>query len=327
MLRRTLLLYAALTALGSTIAHSAPIAGTWTARLETERPGQLYLSLEMDSGGSHGSNFDRSAFTGLAPESIASTTRVPVRFSLEREAGTLTFEGTFKDGRGGGDFGFAPNHDFVKQLQALGVRFEPKHGDADRELLHLALFDVSTPFIRSMQALGYREPLDRYVEFRIFGVDSAYVRDMASLGFEQVSAAKLVETRIHGATPEYIRRMRASGVDLTLARYIEMRIFNVTPEFAQEMAQAGYPDLSRDVLVQFRIHGVDADFVSELRDIGYTGVPAQKLVELRIFGVTPSFIRRAQKAAGRKPAIDDLIQVRIMGVAPEAAKAVDDGVR
>jgi hypothetical protein len=322
-----LLLCVAAATLASTPARGAPVAGSWTARLETARPGQLYLSLEMDSGDSHGSNFDRSAFTGLAPESIASKTRVPVRFTLVREAGTLTFEGTFHDGRGAGDFAFAANRDFVKQLEALDVPFEPKHGDTERELLHLALFDVSTPFIRSMQSLGYREPLDRYVEFRIFGVDSAYVRDMASLGFDHLSAAKLTETRIHGATPEYIRKMRASGVDLTLEKYIEMRIFNVTPEFAQEMAHAGYPDLSRDVLVQFRIHGVDPDFVRELRDLGYTGIPAQKLVEMRIFGVTPSFIRRAQKAGGGRPAVDKLIQMRIMGVDPEAARAVDDGVR
>jgi len=327
MTRRTMALCAVLVTSGFATASAAQVAGTWTARRETERSGQLYLSVEIDAGDSHGSMYDPSALTGLSPADIGSKTRLPVRFTLAREPGTVTFVGTFQEGRGAGDFTFAPNRDYVSRLQAIGVRFVAKGGDDDRELMHLALFDVSTAFIRSMQALGYDEPLDRYVEFRIFGVDPGYVKDMGSVGFDHVSAAKLVETRIHGATPDYIRQMRASGADLTLDQYIETRIFNVTPEFAREMARAGYPDLARDVLVQFRIHGVDADFVRRLRDAGCTGLPAQKLVEMRIFGVTPEFVRRVEKAAGHKVAVDELIQMRIMGRAPETVKVVDDGVR
>src|SRR5262245_58775757 len=159
--RWTIVLCAALLTPSFASGNAAPVAGSWTARAETERSGQLYLSVEIDSGDNHGSMFDPSAFTGLSPADIASKTRLPVRFTLAREPGTLTFAGTFQEGRGGGDFTFAPNRDYVNRLQALGVRFEAKGGDDDRELMHLALFDVSTAFIRSMKALGYDEPLDR----------------------------------------------------------------------------------------------------------------------------------------------------------------------
>src|SRR5262249_50916338 len=153
----------------------------------------------------NGSLFDRSAFSGLSASQVRSEKQVPVQFELRRDAGTIAFEGTFRDGQGAGQFTFLPNPEYPRLLRSMGVSFEDKGG---REQFSLAVFDVSTTFIRSMQDIGYRVSLDKYQEFRIFGVDPAYVRDMAAMGFERLTADKLVETRIHGVSPDYIRRMR-----------------------------------------------------------------------------------------------------------------------
>lgn len=326
MTRRIVTLCAALAVIAST-AVAGELVGSWTSRITEKHPGKLYLSLETDGNGQHGSQFPRSEFEGLTSEQIESTTRVPVQFRLVREAGTISFDGTFRNGRGGGDFTFVANPDYAKRIRSAGVPFKSKDMNDDRDLLNLALFDVSIEFIRSMQAIGYDEDLDQYVAFRIFDVDPAYVREMAKVGFDHLSADKLTETKIHGATPEYIREMRAHGEDLPLNDYIQSRIFQITPEFADEIAQAGYPNLDRDMLTQFKIHSVTPKFIEELRAVGYSKLSASKLVEMRIHNVTPEFIRRVEKAGYHKVPVDKLVQMRIFDIEPEMVRALDDSGR
>ena len=324
MLGRFFAIGLVLTTATVSVSEAREIAGMWSASISDTRPGKLSFSLRYSRNDNSGSLGDLSDFEGLTSEQIGSKTRVPVEFELQREAGAIHFEGLFKNGEVVGEFAYTPNEDFPRVLRSLGVEFAPKDGERDRELFQLALFDVSSAFIRSMQAIGYDESLERYVEFRIFGVDPGYVRDMAAVGFPRLAASKLVETRIHGATPEYIRTMRASGEDLTLDQYIESRIFQVTPEFANEMRAAGYPNLSRDRLVEFRIHGVSPEFIESLRKLGYRNIPADQLVAMRIHGVTPEFIRRVEAAGYHLVPVEKLVQMRIFDIDPKMVRALDD---
>jgi hypothetical protein len=303
--------------------HARELTGDWMATVSEKHPDKLQLSLKYNQSEHSSSRFSKIEFVGLSDAQIVSTTRVPVEFQIKREAGTLSFEGTFRTGHGAGQFTFVANPEYASKLRSLGVDHAPKPDDD--EMFALAIFDVSTDFIRSMQKLGYDVPLDMYEQFRIFDVNPDYVRAMSEVGFTKLRAEKLVETRIHGATPEFIREMRAAGNDLTLDEYIQSRIFQVTPEFTAEMEKAGYADLDHDKLVQFRIHGVTPEFVQQLRQLGYTKVPADQLVAMRIHGVTPEFIRRVEAAGYRKVPIDKLVQMRIFDIEPEMVRALDDG--
>jgi hypothetical protein len=305
-------------------AEPKPVAGAWTAFVSDKDPEKLSFSMRTRKHENNGSTIARNAFEGLTAEQVRSHVQVTVQFALRREAGTVSYEGVFKQGQGAGTFTFASNPEYPKALKRLGVELEEPLEEQDRELFALAIFDVSTEYIRSMRAIGYDVRLEKYMTFRIFHVDPAYVKEMGSLGFKNLSADKLVETKVHGVTPAYIREMRAAGEDLTLDKYVESRIFRVTPEFAAEMAKAGYADLDRDVLVQFRVHGVTTEFIQELRKLGYTKIPAQKLVEMRIHGVTPQFIRRLADAGYKNVPIDKMIQMRIFDIQPEMVKALDD---
>ncbi len=305
-------------------ADAQALEGTWSASLKNGQTERLQFSMETDENGNMGTGFERTAFTGLSMEQVRSAVPVEVRFEMRREAGTIAFDGMFKNRVGSGTFAFAPNRNYAASLKRLGVELVPEEANDEQELFSLTMFDVSTEFIASMQKIGYREPLQTFVQFRIFGVDPAYVRAMNDLGYEDLSAQKLVETKIHGATPEYIRKMRASGEDLSLDEYIQSRIFDVSPEFAAEMTRAGYPNLEHETLVQFKIHDVSPEFVQEIKKLGYTKVPADQLVAMRIHGVTPEFIRRTEKAGYHKVPIEKLIQMRIFDIDPELVDALDD---
>jgi hypothetical protein len=305
-------------AFGATAAPRG-IEGTWTASLKDHPPERLQFSMEIDGDGNMGMGFVRSDFSGLETVDLRSEKPVPVRFEMRREAGAVSFDGTFRRGRGTGEFVFVPDPDYPRKLEQLGV----EHG-GNEDMLGLTLFDVSTAFIRSMKEIGYDVSLEKYTSFRIFKVDPAYVREMSAVGFSRLSADKLVETKVHNVSPEYVRKMRASGKDLTLDELVQSRIFEVTPEFAADMAKIGYPDLDHETLVQFRIHGVSGDFVEDLRQLGYSRVPADQLVAMRIHGVTPEFIRRVEKAGYHQVPVEKLVQMRIFDIDPEMVQALDE---
>ncbi len=73
-----------------------------------------------------------------------------------------------------------------------------------------------------------------------------------------------------------------------------MRIHEATPEFIRELKALGYAGLSADDLVSMRIHEATPEFVRELKALGYSGLPADDLVSMRIHDVTPEYIRELQ---------------------------------
>src|SRR5262249_32458249 len=159
------------------------IEGAWTASASDGRPDLLNLSMRISAQDHSGSRFRRRDLEGLTDAQIASRSSVSVRFALRREAGTFDFEGSFRDEHGAGHSTFEPNLEFLRSLHRLGVALEGKEQDEAHELLGLAMFDVSSAFIESMQAIGYRVPLEKYVAFRIFDVNPEYVGAMADVGF------------------------------------------------------------------------------------------------------------------------------------------------
>ncbi|MFN8003641.1 MAG: hypothetical protein U0X75_21805 [Acidobacteriota bacterium] len=85
------------------------ITGDWTAKVrQTEKEPVLWLSLSRNREKKarwfqSSQDFPLREFSGLNPNANAS-----VQFTLMREAGTIFFDGLFKDGKGVGDFRLRP---------------------------------------------------------------------------------------------------------------------------------------------------------------------------------------------------------------------------
>src|ERR1700686_98126 len=93
----------------------AALHGSWHARMNNDHALQLSLSYQRNSEsnneGSH--TVEVADFTGLTDAQIHSSGNTPVKFSLMRGAGTITLDGIFGDGDGGGRFTFSPNPKYV----------------------------------------------------------------------------------------------------------------------------------------------------------------------------------------------------------------------
>src|SRR5919106_4837846 len=133
-------------------AQTGDIHGTWTAEI---RAGQVVLQVRTTppadwnrSGNRNGDwnmgqSFPIDELSGL-PANNDQLTASSIRFDLRREAGTLSFEGSFRDGRGAGLFTFAPREAFTGEMRSLG------YGD-DLPLwrrYQLAVHNVGPKYIR-----------------------------------------------------------------------------------------------------------------------------------------------------------------------------------
>ena len=291
----------------ASIATATEIRGTWSALVKGDR---VQLNMVRDRS-NWGHTLPRSELA-VSEAQINSATETPVRFAFNRDAGTIDFNGTFQNGEGVGRFSFTPNRGYAETLRSLNVASDDPF-DEDR-LFSLAMHDISTDFIRTMQSLGYRQTLEQYIAFRIHGVTPEFVRELQALGYDKVSGDDLVAFRIHGVSPKFIREMKDLGYTVDGDQLVAFRIHGVSSEYARDMKALGVKDLSADQLVAMRIHGVSTDYVRELRDLGYSGLDSDELVSMRIHGVSTRFIRELADAGYHGIPVEKLIEMRIHGV-------------
>lgn len=296
--------------------------GTWTAIRQADT--QLQLSLHWNSS-TWGRSFDRAELRGLTESEIDSPSSTPVAFRIEREAGRFEFEGSFQEGRGAGHFRFHPNRGFAETLRTLGI--ERGGQVTDRELIRLAIADVSTARIREFTALGFSAlSVENLIELAIHNVTPDYVQTMRSLGVSGTDTVRgVVEMRIHRITPEFVRDLEALGYrNLSRQQLLQMGIHQVTPGFIREVREMGFQNLSPEALVEMRIHRVTPEFIRELQAIGYRNLSSRELVEMRIHRVTPEFIRELQMLGYANLTRAQLVQMRIHRVSPEFIREVQE---
>ncbi len=282
----------ALVALPVTVGHgqTPDIHGTWTAELHggrvflqvrTAPPPEWNRSGDWNGGWNIGQTFPVDELSGL-PANDAQLTAAAVRFELRREAGTLGFDGAFRDGRGAGLFTFVPRPQYVDEMKRLGYTDEvplwrqyqlavqdvgPRYIAALRSegLTNLTLDEitrsknhgVTLEYIRAMKAEGYRaEPMDALVRAKDHGVDPAYVIELAKWGYKALPLADVVRARDHGVTADYLGDMRAIVRDATLPQLIRMHDHGVTPGFVNHARARGYTTSDPEELVRLKDRGL-----------------------------------------------------------------------
>ncbi|MGA9997112.1 MAG: hypothetical protein WBP93_16965, partial [Pyrinomonadaceae bacterium] len=290
------------------------ITGQWL--IETQpNSDKVYFSISRrnENGGMHDSSSDVSPdkFRGLTREQMMSGGGVNVRFEMVRDAGTITCEGWFKNGKGSGHWTFAPSGAFLGEMQRMGYQQL-----SSEDLFAMAVHDVTVAFIEELRALGYeRPPKDDLIAMRIHGVASKFIIDLKAMGYDRVPVDDLVAMRIHGVTIDFVRNLEKAGYrNPEIDNLVALRIHNVSNEFINELKELGYTQIPLDDLVAMRIHGVETEFIKELQALGYNNVEADDLVAMKIHGVTTEFIGQLKNLGYDKVAIDDLVAMKIHGV-------------
>ena len=287
----------------------------------SRRDDQVHFTVERSKIGnqwSHSSDVPLDRFRGLSMETLERGGAA--KFEYVHDAGRLLCQGRFSLGRGSGTYTFAPNPQFVSELQRLG--YETPNED---QLLSMVMSDVGLEFARGVKDAGLEASTKQLIELRIHGVTLDYIHYARAAGYTGFSAKNFVEMRIHGVESDFLRDLKTQGYDLPARDIVELRIHGVTSELMADLRRAGY-DLTSKQITELRIHGVTPEYLRELKGFGLQP-SASDLVELRIHGVSPEFIRET-KELGYTFTTKELTELKIHGVNGAYLKRLrDSGMR
>jgi hypothetical protein len=212
-----------------------------------------------------------------------------VKFSLVREAGTISCEGTFQNGKGAGTFRFTANQSFISGMKSRGFDFENNsttwhdERDSENKLFSAAVINVTTALADDLLSANFGKiDVDDLFKAAIFKVDSKFAREMKATGFPNLGMEDLVKARIFKIDANFVIQVVQMGfANQSFEDLVKMRIFKVTPEYIAAVRNEGIANPSVEELVKMKIFKIDSDFIRKAKA---EGVPleVERLVERRI---------------------------------------------
>jgi beta-lactamase regulating signal transducer with metallopeptidase domain len=284
------------------------LPGTWDLR-PSDTAGVVELRLHERRDSSSGFSISTRELEGLS-SAILSGAGGPATFRIRRDAGTLTFEGTFRLGVGAGTYSFTPSTTFPGELVKRGFA-RPSSAD----LYEFAKGDVGLAFLDELNAQKYAKPdLTQLVSAAEHGVDLDYLSGMSQAGYHLRQIAALITTRDHGVDPAYVRALAAQGLTgLSADVLIRARDHGIDPAYVSDMAALGYGALSIDALIGARDHGIDPAYVRDLRELGYQ-LTLDELITARDHGVDPEYVRAMSSLGYPRLSLEAAIGARDHGI-------------
>ncbi|HVF47385.1 MAG TPA: hypothetical protein VNA17_07455 [Pyrinomonadaceae bacterium] len=294
--------------------QSGTITGEWTAHLSKKRPDQLQIMFirRSENGGvtnMSGNAIALSAFQGLNPSAISSA-KTDVNFMLTREAGTFTFEGFFREGRGTGFWTFTRSEPFATMMKGRGYGYLN-----DEEMLRAAFHNLTGKYIDELKSAGYTD-LDFKQLTRAAGHDItlAYIRELETAGYPGLKMDELIRAQNHDVNAAFIRDVKAMGFEKQpLDKLIRMHNHDITTEFVNRMKAAGFQNLSIDTLIRLHNHDVTPEFVNEIKAEGYPDLSPETAIRLKNHDVTRDIIRRAKAQGHTNATLEDIIGLKNRG--------------
>lgn len=248
-----------------------------------------------------------------------------ITFSLKREAGTITFSGDMNNGKGEGDFEFAPNESFRSYLNDQGFsRIK------DANMFQFVLVDMNKSYLSYLKGMGYKSLTTKdLVSIANHGIRQKDMKDgydaYAKYGLTDLSFKDIIQFHIHDVTPQYIQDLRNYGfTDLDARDMVQFAIHDVDAEYIKELHDAGFSDLDAKDMVQFAIHDVDARYVKEIYDYGFEGISNRDIIQFAIHDVDGDFINELRSMGYDDLSTKDMVQFAIHDVDARYIKEIRD---
>jgi beta-lactamase regulating signal transducer with metallopeptidase domain len=174
-------------------------------------------------------------------------------------------------------------------------------------------------YLEGMEAAGFKNlTADELIELKIQGVTPAYVKEIHDLGMKPTTE-EFIGMRVQGITPEYIREMRSIAPNLGVDELIGMKVQSITPQYANEMRGLGLK-ADAENLIGMKVQGITPQYVTEMRALGLK-TDSDDLIGMKVQGITPEYVKGMQ-ALGFKLDTEELIGMKVQGVTPEYVRGM-----
>jgi hypothetical protein len=286
--------------------YNLAVETPWTAHVRTSDPETLQLNVSERRGSSLGTGVKLADLEGLTQADLNSGK--PVTFRLRREAGTVTFSGRFRDGKGEGTLRYEGDPDYWSRIAAMGV--ENDWSRKTYQLLALPLLDVRTDYIAALRREGAVAPMSDYVGMKAVGVAPEMVREVKPLVEGPLKAHDLMSFAALGVTPDYAREMKTAFASLKATDLSSMRALNVKPADVARYKAIGL-EVSPQDAAGLKALGVTPDYVAEMRAAGARMRTAGDAQSFRALGISPAAVRRTVARGKQNPSVSDVMEMNV----------------
>ncbi|HEY6618211.1 MAG TPA: M56 family metallopeptidase [Steroidobacteraceae bacterium] len=114
----------------------------------------------------------------------------------------------------------------------------------------------------------------------------SYIEGLQSAGLKDLTVDEIIALKIHGVTPDYIRELRAVGIEANSPELVALKIHEVTPEYVRSLAAAGLGNLHLRDYLAAKIQGITPEFIQAIRSHGFKDVTLRQLIALKMAGIS-----------------------------------------
>lgn len=114
----------------------------------------------------------------------------------------------------------------------------------------------------------------------------SYIGGLQAAGLKDLTVDEIIALKIHGVTPQYIRELRAAGVDATSAELVSLRIHEVTPEYVRDLSAAGLSNLRVQDYLAASVQGITPEFIQKIRSHGFKDLTLRQLISLKLADIS-----------------------------------------
>jgi beta-lactamase regulating signal transducer with metallopeptidase domain len=184
------------------------------------------------------------------------------------------------------------------------------------------LSSTKQSYIAGLESVGLKNlKVDQIIALKVQGVTPEYVRSMRAEGLEP-NVNELVGMKVQGVSPEYVRAIRATGLKPTVNDFIALRVQGVTAEYVRGIQSQGWKDVTVSQIIGMRVQGVKPGDAAAYQRLGLKDVTPDRLIALRVQGVTPGYVRAMQSAGFTNLSTHDYIAAKVQGVTPDFIQKV-----